>query len=927
MTVAPFKYFFTLKCPSLSRYEIELDKAVSPVQHAPRTVSVALWQSLRKELDRLVGQGILAQVTEPTPWISSLVIVPKDNGTLRLCLDPKDLNTAIKRENYPLPTIEDVATRMDGARVFSILDVKQGFWHITLDPVSSLLTTFNTPFGRFRWCRMPFGIASAPEVFQRRMHQIIEGLNGVEVIADDFLVYGRGATHELATHDHDQNLEEFLKRCKQNNIVLNAEKMKLRLREVPFIGHVLTADGLQSSPERVRAVREMPVPEDKQAVRRFIGLVQYLAKFMPKLSEMTAPLRDLMKDENDFIWSADQHKAFTDIKMATTRLPVLKYYNLKEEVTIQCDASKNGLGAVLLQNGQPVAYVSRALTQTECRYAQIEKECLAIVYAAERFDHFIFGRDNVTVQSDHQPLETICKKPLGSAPSRLQRMLLRLQRYNITVVYKRGSEMVLADTLSRAYLTSESVGSRFINNLQIVESQSDVSTYTQDAIRQATKEDVVLQTVQLMIKNGWPTNKTLIPDQTRAYYNVRDELSESKGLIFKGHRIVIPSRLRKEMLVKSHGGHVGIEGCLRRLRESLFWPGMTAEARAYMEGCESCKSVQDAPSKEPMIPHEYIMRPWAKVSVDICEIRSRYLLIVVDYFSNFVEVSRLPSIQSISIIKALSEIFARWGVPDILVSDNGGQFDSNEFLQFSIEWQFQHITSSPVYPQSNGKIENTVRTIKRLFEKCAISGQSEFRALLDWRNTPSEGMGSSPAQRIMGRRCKTTLPCSEVLLQPKYDVDVDAKNLRLRKQKQVNYYNRNTKKTRVLTKGDDVRMRRPGSNLWTRATVIEKVGPRSFNVDVNGTIYRRNQRHLRWSVEQKLQNSHLLTNTEENASDPSGVLDIPVQETAVQEAFVQDATMQDPIIPRRSTRIKNVPERYGFEKKKDVTITDLQSVN
>ena len=265
---------------------------------------------------------------------------------------------------------------------------------------------------------MPFGISSAPEVFQRRMHQVIEELDGVEIIADDFLVYGRKTTtREQAIRDHDNHLEKFLQRCEQHNLVLNSDKLKLRLAEVSFIGHVLTADGVRPSVEKVRAVTEMPVPEDKPGVRRFVGLVQYLSKFMPKLSDLTAPLRQLMRESNSFIWSSTQQKAFDNIKKAMTQLPVLRFYDIKDAVTIQCDASKDGFGAILLQCGQPIAYASRALTRAETRYAQIEKECLAIVCAAERFDHYIYGRDNVEVQSNHQPLETICKKPLSSAPS------------------------------------------------------------------------------------------------------------------------------------------------------------------------------------------------------------------------------------------------------------------------------------------------------------------------------------------------------------------------------------------------------------------------------------------------------------------------------------------------------------------------------
>ena len=203
-------------------YHIKVDPDVQPVQHAPRQVPVALRDQLQQTLDSLAHQSIIASVTQPTPWVSSMVVIPKSNGSLRICLDPQDLNRAIQREHYPLPTIEEIATCLHKAKLFTILDVQSGFWHVKLDEPSSFLTRFNTPFGRYRWKRMPFGISSAPEVFQRKMHELIEGLQGVEVVADDFVAVGYGDSLEEATPDHDRNLEEFMKRCEERNIRLNA---------------------------------------------------------------------------------------------------------------------------------------------------------------------------------------------------------------------------------------------------------------------------------------------------------------------------------------------------------------------------------------------------------------------------------------------------------------------------------------------------------------------------------------------------------------------------------------------------------------------------------------------------------------------------------------------------------------------------------
>ena len=663
--------------------------------------------------------------------------VPKKNGKLRVCLDPKDLNRAILREKYELPTVEDIATRLHGAKVFTVMDVRNGFWHVSLDEESSYLTTFQTPFGRYRWRRMPFGISSAPEVFERKMHELIEGMTGVEVVADDFIVVGYGETFEKATRDHDRNLFEFLKRCETKNVRLNPEKLKLRQSHVLFIGHMATDQGLEVDPAKVRAISEMPAPTDKLGVQRLLGLAQYLAKFLPHLSDVTKPLRDLTQSNVLWVSNKAQQTAFEKLKEMVTCTPVLRYYNLQEEVTLQCDASQSGLGAALMQNGQPIAYASRALTPTETRYAQIEKELLAIVFACDCFDAYVYGRDLVNVETDHKPLEPIFMKPLDATPKRLQQMLLRLQKYNLQVRYKKGKEMLLAETLSRAYLP-EVNATEFARELEDIDHRvwPPVTEDRWQQLKNAAADDPVQQKLQEIIRSGWPENRAQVPECVRPYFDVRDELTIQNELIFKGQQIVVPAVLRKELMEKTHASHIGIEGCTRRARDTLYWPCMTTEIKEYISKCDVCMTHRTSQGKEPILQHEFISRPWAKVAADLCKFDNRVLLVVSDYYSNYIEVARLNNLTSRAVIKELKAIFARFGVPDTLVTDIGAQF-----AVFATTWMFEHKTSSPTYPQSNGKAEKAVQTVKNLFKKCKASGTSEFQALLDWRNT----LGSEPA--------------------------------------------------------------------------------------------------------------------------------------------------------------------------------------
>ena len=372
-------------------------------------------------------------------------------------------------------------------------------------------------------------------------------------------------------------------------------------------------------------------------------------------------------------------------------------------MTLQCDASQSGLGAAILQKGHPVPYASRALTSAEIRYAQIEKELLAIVFACERFDTYIHGKDVVMVETDHKPLETIVRKSLNSAPQRLQRMLLRLQRYNLDIRYKRGKELFLADTLSRAFPPDEEV-SEFVHELEEIDHKALLQDLTVSGARwrqieSASADDPVLQELRLTIQRGWPLTRGDVSQCLYPYFDIRDELTVQGTLIFKGQQLVVPASL-------------GVEACIRRARDSLYWPRMSTELKEYIAKCDVCMAHRSEQCKEPIQQHDFAARPWSKVAVDLCDLDRRTLLVISDYYSNYIEVARVTSITSRSIIKELKAVFARFGIPDVVVTDNVPQFSSAEFLVFSRMWCFDHVTSSPKYPQSNGKAENAVKNRK-----------------------------------------------------------------------------------------------------------------------------------------------------------------------------------------------------------------------
>ena len=311
--------------------------------------------------------------------------------------------------------IDDVLPSLARAKVFTKIDARNGYWHVKLDDKSSRLTTFDTPYGRYRWKRLPFGVSVASEIFQKRLNQALDRLDGLLTVHDDMVIYGVGETDEEATADHNNKLQQFLQRCREQGVKLNKKKLKLLCKEIPYMGHLVTADGLRPDPEKIEAVHNMPKPDNVKAVRRFCGFVNYLAKFLPRMAEVLGPIQQLTRKDVPWQWQHEQEAAFEKVKELLTEAPLLKYYNPGEELTVQCNASEKGLGAALMQNGQPIAFASHAMTDPEIRYAQIEKEMLAVVFALQKFDQYVYGR-SVTVQSDHKPLAAISNKPPEAHP-------------------------------------------------------------------------------------------------------------------------------------------------------------------------------------------------------------------------------------------------------------------------------------------------------------------------------------------------------------------------------------------------------------------------------------------------------------------------------------------------------------------------------
>ena len=425
-------------------YDIKIDPTVPPVQHGRWKVPIEYKEEIKKELAEMVHQRIITKQTEPTPWVSSLTYPKKANGKLIICLDPKDLNKAIIRENHKAPTLEEIAHVLTGATKFSKVDGNKAFFGMHLTEEASLLMTFNTHLGRYRFLRVPFGLKMSQDIFQMWMDDIVAQCPGVLAIHDDMFIYRKD------DRDHDANIITLFNVAQKEGLVFNSKKCSIKQESIMFFGGVFLAEGYSPDPEKIQGISKMTPPHTKQELQSFLGAVNYLQTFVPHLSLNTERLRALLKKENCFTWDENMNTCFQKIKSQLQKalLRPLRYYDRTKPVTLQCDASLKGLGACIIQEGQPITFANKSLTDTETRYANIERELLAIIYGCEKFHTYLYGRTFV-VETDHKPLEMISLKNLIAAPARLQRMLLHLQQYDLIITYRPGEEMLLVDALSR----------------------------------------------------------------------------------------------------------------------------------------------------------------------------------------------------------------------------------------------------------------------------------------------------------------------------------------------------------------------------------------------------------------------------------------------------------------------------------------------
>ena len=395
------------------------------------------------------------------------------------------------------------------------------------------------------------------------------------------------------------------------------------------------------------------------------------------------------------------------------------------------DASLRGLGACLIQKhkgkDQPIAFASKSLTDAETRYANIERELLAIVFACQRFSTYLLGRSFI-VESDHKPLEMIAMKNLANAPPHLQRMLLELQRYDVTIKHRPGKEMQLADALSHC-------PARASQEIKL-DMRVDYIAFTKpwiEKLKDSTQRDPILATVYQLTQQGWLHQRRHVPCLARRYWDFRDELSTDDGMLLKGPRLIIPGELQEEYLSRLHEGHLSANKVQENAKHHMYWTGIDADIEDYTKRCQECIKRSQVP-KEPLLPHDIPEGPWRKLGIDYFTFDGNSYVLICDYFSKFPFLYRAKT-SFWSLRDRLIDLFSIEGYPDEIVSDNGPPFQSKEFAKFLSGLGINHTTSSPGYPRSNGFIERHIQTVKNMLSKSSNT-RSFQEVLADLRTTP-----------------------------------------------------------------------------------------------------------------------------------------------------------------------------------------------
>ncbi|UYV63661.1 hypothetical protein LAZ67_2005217, partial [Cordylochernes scorpioides] len=748
-----------------------------------RSLPFSLKKKVENEIDGMVNEGIL-QPIEYANWAAPIVPVLKKDGSLRICGDFRcTANKAIELDKYPLPSIDEIFSKLSGNTVFSSLDLSRAYLQVRLSEEAKRVVNINTTKELFAFKRLPYGVAVAPNKFQREMDNLFADMSGVVCYIDDILVAGKDH------RDHEQKLELVFKRLQEKGLRLNKDKCKFAVYK----------------------------------------------KYCRHFSALLSPL----KKNSKWNWTGEHRILFAKCKALLTNESVLAHYDATRELVLACDASSYGLGVVLSHRNDrkeetPIAFASRTLTEAERRYSQLEKEALSIIFGCEKFRQYLLGREFVLI-TDNRPLMNIFspQKPIPiCAASRIKRWSLKLSAFKYTVEFRKTDDNGNADALSRLPLVSKTTESLDEDQVLLLRKMSEVPFSFQDVAVETRRDKLLSIVLRNVRENNWQIPKVSQENPLCSYYRIKDELSCEFGCLQWRERVVIPQKLRSLILNDLHEMHLGMVKMKMIARRYFWWPGIDKNIEELARDCRVC---QESASMPPSTISEWTWpeKPWHRLHLDLAgPFMGRMFMVLVDAYTKWLEIVIIKDITSRTIIGHLREIFARFGLPELLVTDNGRQFVSSEFEEFTKINGIRHTKTSPYNPSTNGLAERYVREFKNSLRKNQGKDSIEInlqRFLFTHRAFPQTVSKESPAELLMKRNLRSRFS-----------------NLIPKMAKVGEVYHDAMRKQEHFAVGSDVYFRSFANGpKWKRGRVMELLSSRHYLIEDEGRYVKRHINQLR----------------------------------------------------------------------------------
>ena len=680
----------------------------NPARVPPQRIPAQYREEVQRQLEKMLDQGIIEESS--SPWMAPAVYVRKKSGELRMCVDYRELNKRTTKDAYPLPLPDEVQDQLARSVIFSTLNLKSGYWQLPVHPEDRMKTAFcpGPGLGLYQFCRMPFGLSGAPSSFQRLMDKVLRGLTFATTYVDDILV------HSVSEEEHKQHLREVFQRLKEAGLTLKGRKCHIGMTEVSYLGHVFSDVGMLPDPQKVQAVKNWPTPTSITEVQKFLGLASYYRRYICQFADIAAPMYALTRKGASFAWTSECAQAFATLKDKLMTAPVLGYPRFDQDASqfkLQTDASAVGLGAILEQEGHVVAYASRALTGPKRQYSVIQKECLAVVFALKQFRHYLLGRSFQLI-TDHAPLQWLSAQKMEGM---LCRWALAMQEYDMQILYRKGALNTNADALSRrnwpeadpCAVTSAMPHTLTPELRQAQQADSNISKLLQARSQSSLR----------------PTGTEWRKQPMQRYRQLWSQLQVKDGILCRCYSPeptsdqimvpILPDSLRKEALQRNHdapgAGHQGPDRTLKRLRQEAYWVSMAQDVDQHCRECTTCQQTKPPAPQQVPLTNVPIGRPWQMVAVDILEVpvssrNHRYLLVVQDYFTKWADAVPMQDQTASRITEELVKLFATYGQPESLHSDQGRNFESTILRQTLEAFGTNKSRTTAYHPQRDGLV-------------------------------------------------------------------------------------------------------------------------------------------------------------------------------------------------------------------------------